>query len=238
MHGIIMFETNNWPHEDWPHEDKHYHRLHDHFKFNDQGACWRSIFQIDNFYRNPDEVRDYALSCETTTDKNKCGDMIGSRVYEKNFEMECNLKPVFEKLVKNDVWGKNLRQDGRGGFDATEWDKLWTNMPFICNITYGKDFAEREDSYNGKLVTYHKDHDKHRWAAVIYLNKPEECEGGTRFYEFKEDWPGFEPSEKDAFTIEMKYNTMILYEARHCHGAILNRDMFQTKPRLAQVFFM
>ena len=40
------------------------------------------------------------------------------------------------------------------------------------------------------------------------------------------------------FTSEMKYNRMVLYEARQTHGAILNRDMFNENPRLAQVFFM
>jgi len=39
-------------------------------------------------------------------------------------------------------------------------------------------------------------------------------------------------------TMEMKYNRMVLYEARHTHGAILNRSMFKEYPRLAQVFFM
>ena len=102
-------------------------------------------------------------------------------------------------------------------------------MPVIANVTYGSDFAEREDNYNGKVVTYHKDAEKHKWAALVFLNKPEECEGGTKFYEFKDDTPMWEPSEKDAYTIEMKYNRMILYEADHCHGAILNRDMFKAK---------
>ena len=38
--------------------------------------------------------------------------------------------------------------------------------------------------------------------------------------------------------MEMKYNRMVLYEARHTHGATLNRSMFKEYPRLAQVFFM
>ena len=40
------------------------------------------------------------------------------------------------------------------------------------------------------------------------------------------------------FTSEMKYNRMVLYEARHTHGAILDRKMYKQHPRLAQVFFM
>ena len=40
------------------------------------------------------------------------------------------------------------------------------------------------------------------------------------------------------FTSEMKYNRMVLYEARQNHGAILDRKMYKQHPRLAQVFFM
>jgi len=237
---IIMFEAADWP-QDWPWEQKKLHRLHDQFKYHDCGYTQRTIFQVDGFYRNPDEVRDYLLSCETTNDKDKCGDMIGRRVYEtdtKAFEMQCNLKSTFTRLCRHGAWEKNLRLSGKGVYDQNEADRIWEKMPVIANLTYGSDFAEREDNYNGKVVTYHKDAEKHKWAALVFLNKPEECEGGTNFYEFKDDTPMWEPSEKDAYTIEMKYNRMILYEADHCHGAILNRDMFKVNPRLVQVFFM
>ena len=237
---IIMFELDDWP-VDWPPEQKKLHQVHDHFKYIDCGYTQRNIFQVDGFYRNPDEVRDYLLSCETINDKDKCGDMIGRRVYEtdsKAFEMQCNLKSTFTRLCRHPAWEKNLRLSGKGLYEQNEADRVWEKMPVIANVTYGSDFAEREDNYNGKVVTYHKDAEKHKWAALVFLNKPEECEGGTKFYEFKDDTPMWEPSEKDAYTIEMKYNRMILYEADHCHGAVLNRDMFKVNPRLVQVFFM
>jgi len=239
---IIMFETDDWP-DDWPEKNKKLYRLHDHFPYHDCGFTHRIIFQVDGFYRNPDEIRDYLLSCETTEEKDKCGDMIGKRVYEtgkgtKAFEMQCNLKSTFNRLCKHQAWEKNLKLSGKGLYDQNESDRVWEKMPLIANITYGSDYAKREDSYNGKVVTYHKDSKKHRWAALVFLNKPEECEGGTKFYEFKDNTPMWEPDPEGSLTVEMKYNRMILYEADHCHGAILNRDMFKVNPRLVQVFFM
>ena len=218
-----MFEVNDYQVE--------VHKLYDHYKYNDIGYCWRKIFIIDNFYRNPEEVRNYALSCKASDDKGVTGDLIGKRVCEENSELRKNLKPVYEFLCKQPTW-ENIE------FDSDDFDSKWNDMKFWVNVSYGSDFAKREDNFHGDVVTYHKDNTKYKWASLIYLNHDGESDGGTKFYQFKEDEPNFIVNENDAFTCEMKYNRMVLYEARHTHGAILNRDMFQTNPRLAQVFFM
>ena len=148
-----MFETDDWP-DDWPEKNKKLYRIHDHFKYLDCGYTHRTIFQVDGFYRNPDEVRDYLLSCETTDEKDKCGGMIGRRVYEtgsKAFEMQCNLKSTFNRLCKHKAWEKNLEYTGKGLYEQNEVDRVWEKMPVIANVTYGSDFAKREDNYNGKV---------------------------------------------------------------------------------------
>ena len=38
---------------------------------------------VDDFYKNPDEVRDYALSCERTNDKEHCGGLIAQGLLKK-----------------------------------------------------------------------------------------------------------------------------------------------------------
>ena len=58
-----MFEVYN--------QDPVVHRVYDHSRMNDAGYCWRKVFVIDNFYENPDEIRDYALSCDLKSDKVK-----------------------------------------------------------------------------------------------------------------------------------------------------------------------
>ncbi len=219
-----MFEVNYTA-------DAHVHKLYDHYKYNDLGMVWRKVFIVDDFYLNPDEVREYALSCEPKDEKSYTGDLIGKRVWEQQIEMQKNLKPLFKGLCTLDEW-TNIE------WDEDDFNTKWDNMKFMVNVSYGSDFAKRQDSYNGNVSTYHKDNIKYKWAALVYLNKDDECDGGTKFYPFKEDQPMWKPNERDAFTCDMKYNRMLLYEARHTHGAILNRDMFQTKPRLTQVFFM
>jgi len=223
MLGNIMFEVNDY--------QVQVHKLYDHYKDNDAGYVWRKVFIIDNFYKNPDEVRNYALSSEITDKEQYTGDLIGKRVWEDNLELRKNLKPIYEFLCKQPTWD-NIE------YDSDDFDSKWDNMKFMVNVSYGSDFAKRQDNFFGDVVTYHKDNTKYKWASLVYLNQEDEYDGGTKFYAFKEGWPGFKPSEKDAFTCEMKYNRMVLYEARHTHGAILNRDMFQTKPRLTQVVFM
>ena len=53
---------------------------------------------FEDFYENPDEIRDYALSCDLKSDKEYCGGLVGSTVVEENQEMIYNLRPVFTKL--------------------------------------------------------------------------------------------------------------------------------------------
>ena len=91
-----MFEVHN--------QDPVIHRVYDHSRFNDIGFVWRKVFVVDDFYKYPDQVRDYALSCKRTKDKEVCGGLIGSRVMEDNQEMIDNLRPVFSKLCQHEEW--------------------------------------------------------------------------------------------------------------------------------------
>ena len=220
-----MFEINSI--------DPVIHRVYDHSRMNDAGFCWRKVFVIDDFYKNPDEVRDYALSCERKNDKENCGGLIGSRVVEENQEMIDNLRPVFTKLCQHDEW-KNVE------YTDEMFQYKWDNMKFLVNHTTNEDINRR---FNKEvfIYTHHKDDIDTKWAALVYLNKPEECDGGTDFYKFIEDHPygaNYNIRKDIKLTMEMKYNRMVLYEARHTHGATLNRSMFKEHPRLAQVFFM
>ena len=219
-----MFEVN-------PVQISHIQRCYDYTKSNDFGYIWRKVFVVDDFYKNPDEIRDYALSCERTNDKEYCGGLIGTRVIEERQDMIDNLKPVFKELCQHSEW-KNLE------FTEDLFNYRWDNQKFLVNHTTNEDINERFTK-TVYCYTHHKDPDS-KWAALVYLNKPEECEGGTQFYKYKEDhaYGEYDIKKDITFTSEMKYNRMILYEAKCTHGADLNRKMFKEYPRLAQVFFM
>ena len=221
-----MFEVN-------PVKISHIQRCYDHWKHNDFGYIYRKVFIIDDFYKNPDVVRDYALSCERTTDQELCGGLIGSRVVEDRQDMIDILQPVFAELCQHSEW-KNLE------YDDAEFKGKWDNMKFMVNHTTHDDIMKKFTK-TVYTFTHHKDNIGSKWAALVYLNKDDECEGGTQFYKFQEDhaYPHKYDIKKDImFTSEMKYNRMILYEAKCTHGADLNRKMFKEYPRLAQVFFM
>ena len=208
-------------------------RVYDHSKNNDQGFIWRKVFVVDNFYTNPDEVRDYALSCELKEGKEYCGSLVGKRVVEDSQEMRDNLRPVFTTLCNQKEWN-NLE------YNDDEFQSKWDNMKFMVNHTTHDDIMDRftDTVY---CYTHHKDNVGYKWAALVYLNKDDECNGGTNFYKYIEDHAyGYDYNIKNdiMFTSEMKYNRMVLYEARQTHGAILDRKMYKQHPRLAQVFFM
>ena len=46
-----MFEVLN--------EEPVIHRVYDHTRANDLGYCWRKVFVVDDFYKNPDEVYNF-----------------------------------------------------------------------------------------------------------------------------------------------------------------------------------
>ena len=78
----------------------------------------------------------------------------------------------------------------------------------MVNVTTSDDIgqiSQRKHTY-----TFHKDSISHKWAAVIYLNKDNECDGETNFYAWMPEDPCAVPRLEHS--AEMKYNRMVLYE--------------------------
>ena len=72
-------------------------------------------------------------------------------------------------------------------------------------------------------------------AGVIYLNFPEECRGGTAFYEDKPDYD----NKKMIYNSKMTFNTMLLYQMRVCHSVYMESiEDFRDHWRIAQNFFI
>ena len=197
-------------------------KVYDHAK-NELGHVWRYVITVDDFYKNPDEVREFVLNCTPKKDKKYTGNLIGSRVVEDVDGFDENLKPVFERACQLDFWNPE--------FDET----FWKDTKLMVNVTTSDDietrFREKKHTY-----TFHKDSTNYKWAAVIYLNKDVECDGGTNFYAWKPEDPCAVPRLEHS--AEMKYNRMVLYECDHMHGAVLKEGMFRDFPRLTQVLFM
>lgn len=182
------------------------------------------VIEIQNFYDNPDGVREYSLSSKKYT-KEENEDLlaaaIGRRVCEDTLEPAYYLQDIFRELCLHPGWNIN--------FDKEQFDYLWSGMRFMVNVTNNREIIE-----DGRDMIVHQDAPHLKWACVIFLNKPEECEGGTGFYRYD--------SDTDKILLEhlsvMEYNKAVLYPSSMPHGAIMEKNMFTTCDRLVQVLFM
>ena len=194
------------------------------------------IVYIDDFYKNPDLVRNLAISCPATGNPLVLKGVPGKRV-----DMNMDLKPFFnvwEEVAQN-VFG--LTKEEVNPFRLG----MFRNG-FTVNVT------QSEDRSKLPHIDCEDVHER-GWAGIIYLNKLEECNGGTAFYNYK----GNQVNPKDAqlwsevsvqgstgpwemiHCVEMKYNRFIMYPFNVLHGAydcdnFYKDDLF----RLTQVFFL
>jgi len=181
------------------------------------------IIEIQNFYDNPDEVREYATSSRKyTKDDNEdlLAAAIGRRVCEDTLELGYHLQGVVQDLCQHPGWDIK--------FDQSQHDYYWSGMRFIVNATNNHEIIE-----DGRDSIVHVDSEYLKWAIVIFLNTPDECEGGTGFYRYDSD-----DKAVLEYNAKMEYNKAVLYPASMPHGAIMEKTMFKTCDRLVQVMFM
>jgi len=221
---------------------------HETFAINDElGARveimgWEEtpIIYIDNFYKYPDKVRDLTLRVPGTKNNRVCAGLPGVRV-DMNMDLD-NFFPVWKEMLEN-VYG--LTKD-----ESVVLEQSMRNVPFSVNVTQseGRDRIPHVDFPVGLKTR--------GWAGIIYLNKDDECNGGTGFYTYKgmqinpkseecKDIPRdkyITDSDGDWELIhlaEMKYNRMVFYPDSILHGAY-DKDLIYKDDlhRLVQVFFL
>ena len=194
------------------------------------------IVYIDNFYKNPNMVRNLALKSPPTSDPRILGGVTGSRV--ASFFDFHHIYPIWVEIAQN-VFG--LKKEEQEKFEASMF-----STPFSVNVTQSKD---RPDLPHIDLP----DVTSRGWAGLIYLNKGDECKGGTGFYTYK----GHQVNPKQdglwdkdyvcdsigpwelMHLAEMKFNRMIMYPATVMHTPYDKPGFFEGDDyRLVQVFFL
>ena len=194
------------------------------------------IVYIDNFYKNPDKVRNLALRCPGTNNPRICGGVPGVRV-DMNMNLD-HMHDVWKQIAKN-VYALSMKED-------PQFDQACLQVPFSVNVTQSKD---RPDLPHIDLP----DVTSRGWAGLIYLNKGDECKGGTGFYTYK----GHQVNPKQdglwdkdyvcdsigpwelMHLAEMKFNRMIMYPATVMHTPYDKPGFFEGDDyRLVQVFFL
>jgi hypothetical protein len=195
---------------------------------------------IENFYENPNEIREFALKQEYTfCHERENVDYVypGSRTKDI-FDLDPTLQAkILEKLISV--------------FHNTEHD--------VMRWGISTNFQSVTEEYKEGVI--HTDHNT-IFAGVLYLSPNAPLESGTSLYrkassfdekkykdalalndrEFREGKVVMQTTHHDMFEeivrVNNVYNTLILYEGRHYHSA---NDFFGSKvedSRLTQVFFI
>ena len=214
------------------------------FKINYEYIDNHKIIVIDNFYKYPDEVRNFAFNL-----------------------------PVYSM-----EWGNHNIESYRGNWvanekDVQEYSKVLNYLlPHDVEInmmafTFYK-FLKDKKKYKNKNHIWNIPHIDRMYNGIIYLNKKEECSGGTSFFEHKKTKDFFidnnnmnkywnyvrdikvnddiENNYKHNWnilkTIKMKYNRLILFNGSLFHsinfGKLEKPNSFNDNFRITQNFYL
>lgn len=202
------------------------------------------IVIIDDFYKNPHEIRELAKSIPSTRSPTLMHALPGSRVEATYFFGHFGefIPQIIERVFTEDkdIVDLNLVQD------------CLNHATFLVNV-------QTSDEARSTPRTPHIDNLSHgRYAVGVYLNTPEECAGGTAFYKFKGDQTvdllntidpdllayDFYVQESDKFweklyVAEMKFNRLVMYKQNTLHTPYIPEGTFtKENPRLIQMFFI
>lgn len=148
----------------------------------DIGPQKRSAIIIDNFYENPDEVRELCLrkNAEDKIDSEVEG-LAGTRIEleELGGVLRDRLGHLFCDLCFDTfVWGEN--PDPSCFFSRLE------EMTFAYNIVTDKTLVDKPIGIIPHQEVYEacpsERHSHTQFGGIVFLNKPEECRGGTNLY--------------------------------------------------------
>ena len=180
----------------------------------------RKVLVIDDFYENPDKIRDIALSATYSLEGSP--HFIRSAGYFSG-----NMLPLFEDLLGISI---NL-------------DRNWTAARQIKpeEVIEAKNFNGTFYKYSSKAsatVSNHIHHDCHDWVGVLMLSPECPAEYGTSLWEHKETQKSFTSDKYAACSppdpicntadkndwrevdfIEYKYNRLVLYNGKLFHSA-------------------
>jgi len=207
------------------------------------GSQDKKVVIIDNFYKHPEQVRNLALTIPPTTNTRIRTHLPGPRI--NAFYTLDHLGPVFDDIIKN------VYPEWHMQFPRSHINNVFRDSTFVVNIMHNKFLEPR---------TPHIDcPDPRAFAAMIYLNTPNECEGGTGFYTFDGHDSGtattlYNNKDSEKLTqyiagdagdwkmyhhVDMKWNRMVLYQANIYHAAHITNDMYTDSTyRINQMFFI
>lgn len=195
------------------------------------------IVIVDNFYKNPQLVRELALTIPPTHNPRILGGVPGGRI-DAFYNLE-HFSNVFDNLIRNVFLPKDKKDLN------SNLGEIFKSATFCVNVIQSTSLPNK--------VPHVDNREDFRFASTIYLNTPEECNGGTSFYTFNgsQEGPGLNEGLQNMyvtdsigpwemiFLAEMKFNRFVLYEQNILHTAYVKPGMFENDVhRLVQMFFI
>jgi hypothetical protein len=222
--------------------------LNDHLEWTvkEIGPAKSKVIVCDNFYKNPDMVRDLALQIPPSVNERIASNLpVGPDSGRINaFYLLDHIAEPIEEMFKQSI--PEIYKEAPPGY----FERAFLDATFLCNVMTSNNLPPR--------VPHCDAPHPYLYAALIYLNTPDECAGGTAFYTlggnhrgnaYSMDAEGKVPvdhyvtdSEGDwemLELIEMKYNRFVMYPQWQYHTAYIKPGMFvDGNYRINQVFFI
>ena len=175
------------------------------------------VLIVDNFYEYPDLVRELALTIPPSH-RNMRAEYPGCTI-NVSYDLTSLVHPF------NDYIQTYFPDHLPDNYVISCMDRA----TFLLNVM--QSYGQQAEPPHGRMTPHQDNISGQNLASLIYLNTPEECAGGTAFYENE--------TKKMLGHVEMKYNRMLLYEqcVRHC--ALIPKGSFEDDMyRINQLFFI
>ena len=110
-------------------DEMHWYTLEDGIYYDSRKIIKKPIV-IENFYKDPDKVRQFALESDLYTDKDRLAGAIGRRVWRQEpevmDELDFCLSDVFKQMCTHEDWHIE--------FDEEHHKDKWRSMRFVVNV--------------------------------------------------------------------------------------------------------
>ena len=208
---------------------------------------------VDNFYANPDAVRELALMIPPTTNERITSYLPSGKTSGRinAFYLMDSLGPVYDDIIRRafpEIVFPEFQKSGRNDQIISSFMRA----TFMVNVMTSENLPPR--------VPHIDCPDYRAFASAVFLNTNDECAGGTAFYSFngkifsEKNYNSIDIAEKieptkfviddegdwkKLYVAEMKYNRMIIYQQNIFHNAYVDESMFNGGVyRLNQQFFI
>jgi len=220
---------------------------------NQIGKDKRSAMLIDNFYKNPDEVRNLALKLPKREDIPLVNHHSGTRSVYETDELFKNTQRFFkEVLYDDDFWGRPT--------DKNFVEKNMSFMPFLVDWINQDTIAKQPLQLLPHQLYYPNNPSPFQFTVEIFLNKNMTSQGGTDIWAFagkttiEEDMKNMY-ADADAFSLRkdvyesvlawrqqmmfgMEFNRAIIMPSDILQAPFVTSGMYETEDRLCQRIFL